>query len=189
MAASLLFALAPNASADDYPNRPVRLIIPFPPGGSNDVVGRLVAQQLSVKLGQQVYVDNRGGAGGTIGTEACANAAPDGYTICIISIAHAVNPALYTLKYDPIKSFTPISIFATGPNVLVVNPTSPIRSVKDLHCAGQGETGFAQLRIGGRRQLPASGRRIVQAAGGGRHCARALQRRRPGDAGRHRAVT
>ena len=132
MAASLLFALAPNASADDYPNRPVRLIIPFPPGGSNDVVGRLVAQQLSVKLGHQVYVDNRGGAGGTIGTEACANAAPDGYTICIISIAHAVNPALYTLKYDPIKSFTPISIFATGPNVLVVNPTSPIRSVKDL---------------------------------------------------------
>src|SRR5262245_20237838 len=132
MAASLLFALAPNASADDYPNRPVRLIIPFPPGGSNDVVGRLVAQQLSVKLGQQVYVDNRSGAGGTIGTEACANAAPDGYTICIISIAHAVIPALYTLKYDPIKSFTPISIFATGPNVLVVNPTSPIRSVKEL---------------------------------------------------------
>ncbi|MGA7734056.1 MAG: tripartite tricarboxylate transporter substrate-binding protein, partial [Pseudolabrys sp.] len=72
MAVSLLVALAPNALADDYPNRPVRLIIPFPPGGSNDVVGRLVAQQLSVKLGQQVYVDNRGGAGGTIGTEACA---------------------------------------------------------------------------------------------------------------------
>ncbi|MGC2155433.1 MAG: tripartite tricarboxylate transporter substrate-binding protein, partial [Pseudolabrys sp.] len=69
MAVSLLVALAPNALADDYPNRPVRLIIPFPPGGSNDVVGRLVAQQLSVKLGQQVYVDNRGGAGGTIGTE------------------------------------------------------------------------------------------------------------------------
>jgi tripartite-type tricarboxylate transporter receptor subunit TctC len=176
MAASLLFALAPNASADDYPNRPVRLIIPFPPGGSNDVVGRLVAQQLSVKLGHQVYVDNRGGAGGTIGTEACANAAPDGYTICIISIAHAVNPALYTLKYDPIKSFTPISIFATGPNVLVVNPTSPIRSVKDL----------AQLRIGRRRQLPASGRRTVQTAGGRRHRPCALQMRRTGNAGRDR---
>lgn len=87
MAVSLLVALAPNALADDYPNRPVRLIIPFPPGGSNDVVGRLVAQQLSVKLGQQVYVDNRGGAGGTIGTEACANAAPDGYTICL-SLIH-----------------------------------------------------------------------------------------------------
>ncbi|MGB8038886.1 MAG: tripartite tricarboxylate transporter substrate-binding protein, partial [Pseudolabrys sp.] len=130
--AALLLAFAPRTFADDYPNRPVRLIIPFPPGGSNDVVGRLVAQQLTAKLGQQVYVDNRGGAGGTIGTEACATAAPDGYTICVISIAHAVNPALYTLKYDPIKSFTPISIFATGPNVLVVNPTSPIKSVKDL---------------------------------------------------------
>src|SRR5262249_15372516 len=132
VAVALLLALVPRALADDYPNRPVRLIIPFPPGGSNDVVGRLVAQQLSIKLGQQVYVDNRAGAGGTSGPEACAPAAPDGYTICVISIAHAVNPALYTLKYDPIKSFTPISIFATGPNVLVVNPTSPVRSVKEL---------------------------------------------------------
>ena len=158
MAASLLFALAPNASADDYPNRPVRLIIPFPPGGSNDVVGRLVAQQLSVKLGQQVYVDNRGGAGGTIGTEACANATPDGYTICIISIAHAVNPALYPLKYDPIKSFTPISIFATGPNVLVVNPTSPIRSVKDLIALAKekpGSLNYASAGVGSFQHLGA----------------------------------
>ncbi|MGB6818420.1 MAG: tripartite tricarboxylate transporter substrate-binding protein, partial [Pseudolabrys sp.] len=156
MAVSLLVALAPNALADDYPNRPVRLIIPFPPGGSNDVVGRLVAQQLSVKLGQQVYVDNRGGAGGTIGTEACANAAPDGYTICIISIAHAVNPALYTLKYDPIKSFTPISIFATGPNVLVVNPTSPIRSVKDLVALAKekpGSLNYASAGVGSFQHL------------------------------------
>jgi tripartite-type tricarboxylate transporter receptor subunit TctC/ribulose-5-phosphate 4-epimerase/fuculose-1-phosphate aldolase len=158
MAASLLFALAPNASADDYPNRPVRLIIPFPPGGSNDVVGRLVAQQLSVKLGQQVYVDNRGGAGGTIGTEACANATPDGYTICIISIAHAVNPGLYKLKYDPIKSFTPISIFATGPNVLVVNPTSPIRSVKDLIALAKekpGSLNYASAGVGSFQHLGA----------------------------------
>ena len=186
MAASLLFALAPNASADDYPNRPVRLIIPFPPGGSNDVVGRLVAQQLSVKLGQQVYVDNRGGAGGTIGTEACANAAPDGYTICIISIAHAVNPALYTLKYDPIKSFTPISIFATGPNVLVVNPTSPIRSVKDLIALAKekpGSLNYASAGVGSFQHL---GAELFKLQAGGRHCARALQRRRPGDAGRHR---
>src|SRR5690349_19187975 len=85
--------------AEDYPIRPVRLIIPFPPGGSNDVVGRMVANGLSSRLGQQVFVDNRGGAGGLIGSEACAGSAPDGYTICLISIAHAVNPALYTLKY------------------------------------------------------------------------------------------
>ena len=90
--AALLLALSSAAAADDYPNRPVRLIIPFPPGGSNDVVGRMVAAQLSVKLGQQVFVDNRGGAGGTIGTEAAAHAAPDGYTLLGVSLAHAVNP-------------------------------------------------------------------------------------------------
>ena len=147
-----------SAFAADYPDRPVRLIIPFPPGGSNDVVGRLVAQQLTAKLGQQVYVDNRGGAGGTIGTEACATAAPDGYTICVISIAHAVNPALYTLKYDPIKSFTPISIFATGPNVLVVNPTSPIKSVKDLLALAKekpGELNYASAGVGSFQHLGA----------------------------------
>jgi tripartite-type tricarboxylate transporter receptor subunit TctC len=156
--ATLSLVLAPSAFADEYPNRPVRLIIPFPPGGSNDVVGRLVAQQLSTKLGQQVYVDNRGGAGGTIGTEACATAAPDGYTICVISIAHAVNPALYQLKYDPIKSFTPISIFATGPNVLVVNPTSPIRSVKDLLTLAKekpGELNYASAGVGSFQHLGA----------------------------------
>ncbi|HXZ45836.1 MAG TPA: tripartite tricarboxylate transporter substrate binding protein [Pseudolabrys sp.] len=156
-AAALLLALSPIARAE-YPDRPVRLIIPFPPGGSNDVVGRLVAQQLSIKLGQQVYVDNRAGAGGTIGTEACATAAPDGYTICVISIAHAVNPALYTLKYDPIKSFTPISIFATGPNVLVVNPTSPIRSVKELVALAKekpGELNYASAGVGSFQHLGA----------------------------------
>ncbi|MFY9602321.1 MAG: tripartite tricarboxylate transporter substrate binding protein [Pseudolabrys sp.] len=158
LVATLSLVLAPSAFADDYPNRPVRLIIPFPPGGSNDVVGRLVAQQLSTKLGQQVYVDNRAGAGGTIGTEACATAAPDGYTICVISIAHAVNPALYQLKYDPIKSFTPISIFATGPNVLVVNPTSPIRSVKDLLALAKekpGELNYASAGVGSFQHLGA----------------------------------
>jgi len=158
LVATLTLVFAPSAFADDYPNRPVRLIIPFPPGGSNDVVGRLVAQQLSTKLGQQVYVDNRAGAGGTIGTEACATAAPDGYTICVISIAHAVNPALYQLKYDPIKSFTPISIFATGPNVLVVNPTSPIRSVKDLLALAKekpGELNYASAGVGSFQHLGA----------------------------------
>src|SRR5262249_39406274 len=86
-------AVAQDA-AKNYPNRPVRLIIPFPPGGSNDVVGRMVATQLGDKLGKQVYVDNRGGAGGVIGTEAAARAEHDGYTLLVISIAHAVNPWL-----------------------------------------------------------------------------------------------
>jgi tripartite-type tricarboxylate transporter receptor subunit TctC len=157
-AAAVLLALTSvaAAAADDYPNRPVRLIIPFPPGGSNDVVGRLVAQQLSVKLGQQVFVDNRGGAGGTIGTEACAVSAPDGYTLCIISIAHAVNPWLHKLSYDPIKSFTPISIFATGPNVLAINPTLEVRSVKELIALAKkkpGELNYASAGVGSFQNL------------------------------------
>jgi tripartite-type tricarboxylate transporter receptor subunit TctC len=134
------------------------MIIPFPPGGSNDVVGRMVAKQLSEQLGQQVFVDNRGGAGGTIGTEALAQATPDGYTLGIVSIAHAVNPALYKLHYDPIKSFTPISILATGPNVLVVNPEAPFKTVKDLLAAAKakpGELNYASAGVGSFQHLGA----------------------------------
>lgn len=152
----LLAALVAGAFAQDYPNRPVRLIVPFPPGGSNDVVGRLVAMQLSTQLGQQVFVDNRGGAGGVIGTEACATATPDGYTLCIVSIAHAVNPALHKLNYDPIKSFTPISIFATGPNVLAINPTLPVNSVKELVALAKqkpGELNYASAGVGSFQHL------------------------------------
>ena len=157
MAAAVLLALSSAAiAADDYPNRPVRLIIPFPPGGSNDVVGRLVAKQLSEKLGQQVFVDNRGGAGGVIGLTAAAAAAPDGYTLGIASIAHAVNPSLHKLEYDPIKSFTPVSILATGPNVLVVNPELPVKSVKELIALAKqkpGELNYASAGVGSFQHL------------------------------------
>jgi tripartite-type tricarboxylate transporter receptor subunit TctC len=155
-AAVLLLGLAAAASGDDYPNRPVRLIIPFPPGGSNDVVGRLVAKQLGEQLGQQVVVDNRAGAGGVIGTEVAAGAAADGYTLLIISIAHAVNPALHTLPFDPITSFTPISILATGPNVLVVNPELNVRSVRDLLALAKekpGELNYASAGVGSFQHL------------------------------------
>ncbi len=153
---ALLVIAALPARADDYPTKPVRMIIPFPPGGSNDVVGRMVANGLSVRLGQQVYVDNRSGAGGILGTEACANATPDGYTICIISIAHAVNPALYSLKYDFIKAFTPISILATGPNVLVVNPELPVHSAADLVKLAKekpGQLDYASAGVGSFQHL------------------------------------
>lgn len=155
-AAVLLLALSAPAFAQDYPNRPVKLIIPFPAGGSNDVVGRVVAKYLGDQLGQTVYVDNRGGAGGTIGTEAAANAPPDGYTLAIVSIAHAVNPALYKLNYDPIKSFTPISIFATGPNVLTVHPSLPVKSVKELIALAKqkpGELNYASAGVGSFQHL------------------------------------
>src|ERR1700675_4279335 len=87
-----LTAFAAPAAADDYPSRSIRLIIPFPPGGSNDVVGRIIANQLGQKLGRQVFVDNRSGAGGVVGTDLAAKATPDGYTLLVISVAHAVDP-------------------------------------------------------------------------------------------------
>jgi tripartite-type tricarboxylate transporter receptor subunit TctC len=154
--AGLLLALAAPAFAQDYPTKPIKLIIPFPPGGSNDVVGRMIALQLSDRLGQQVVVDNRGGAGGIIGTEVAAKAAPDGYTLLVVSIAHAVSPWLYQLHYDPIKSFTPISILASGPNVLVVHPSLPVHSVKELIALAKekpGELNYASAGIGSFQHL------------------------------------
>src|SRR5580704_2212072 len=129
---TLLAAIPRPAAADDYPSRTIRLIIPFPPGGSNDVVGRIVANQLGQKLGQQVFVDNRAGAGGVVGSDVAAKATPDGYTLLVVSIAHAVNPWLYKLPYDPAKDFVPVSILATGTNVLTVNPKVPVHSVREL---------------------------------------------------------
>src|ERR1041384_3602133 len=144
-AAGLLLALAaPALAQSDYPNRPVRLIIPFPPGGSNDVVGRVIAQHLGERLGKQIIVDNRGGAGGVIGTDAASHAAPDGYTLLVISLAHAVNPWLYKLPYDPIKAFTPIGVMAKGPNILSVNPGLPVHSVKELIALAKSKPGDLQ---------------------------------------------
>jgi len=150
--------LLPAPAAADYPDHPIRMIIPFPPGGSNDVVGRLVARQLSAQLGQTVFVDNRAGAGGVLGTELATQAAPDGYNLLIISIAHAVNPALYRLKYDSLKSFTPISILATGPNVLVVNPALPVKNVQELLALAKqkpGEIDYASAGVGSFQHLGA----------------------------------
>ncbi len=148
-AAGFLLAFTAAAAAQDYPNRPVRLIIPFPPGGINDTVGRLVATQLSTRLGKQVVVDNRGGAGGTVGTELAANAPKDGYTLLVISLAHAVNPWLYKLPYDPIKAFAPIAIVASAPNVIVVHPSLPVHSVTDLITLAKEKPGQLQYASAG----------------------------------------
>jgi tripartite-type tricarboxylate transporter receptor subunit TctC len=156
--AGVLLALTTAAAAQQYPTKPIRLIIPFPPGGSNDVVGRLVATQLSEKLGRQIIVDNRSGAGGVVGTELASQAPKDGYTLLVISIAHAVNPWLYDLKgrYDPIKSFTPIAALASGPNVMVVNPGVPANNVKeliDLAKKSPGKVGWASAGVGSFQHL------------------------------------
>jgi len=158
-AAATLISLSTLASAQDYPNRPVRLIIPFPPGGSNDVVGRMVATKLSERLGKQIVIDNRAGAGGVVGTEVAAAAAPDGYTLLVISIAHSVNPWLYKLKYDSMKSFTPIAQIGAGPSVLAVYPGLPVNSVKELieHArANPGKLNMAHAGIGSFQHLSSS---------------------------------
>jgi tripartite-type tricarboxylate transporter receptor subunit TctC len=148
-AAGLTLALSTAAAAQDYPAKPLRLIIPFPPGGSNDVVGRMIATHLGERLGKQVVVDNRSGAGGVIGTEIAANSPPDGYTLLVISIAHSVNPWLYRLNYDPLKSFTPVGILASGPNVLAVNPALPVNSVKELVALAKQKPGDIQYASAG----------------------------------------
>jgi len=148
-AAGLLLALTTAAAAQDYPTKPVRFIIPFPPGGSNDVVGRLIATHLGERLGKQFVVDNRAGAGGVVGTELAANAPKDGYTVLIISLAHAVNPWLYKLPYDPIKAFAPVSVLASGPNVVAVNPNLPVNSIKDLVALAKQKPGDLQYASAG----------------------------------------
>lgn len=131
-------ALPPgNASAGeatDYPRKTLRLVVPFPPGGSNDLVARIIAQKLSENWDQRVLVDNRPGGNGVIGTELVARAVPDGYTILLVPAAHAINATLLKgrLPYDPIKDFTPVTNIASAPNVLVVHPSVPAQTVKDL---------------------------------------------------------
>ncbi|MGD0026666.1 MAG: tripartite tricarboxylate transporter substrate binding protein [Xanthobacteraceae bacterium] len=144
-----LTAFAAPAAAEDYPTRSIRLIIPFAPGGSNDVVGRIIANQLGQKLGKQVFVDNRSGAGGVVGSDLAAKATPDGYTLLVISIAHAVNSWLYKLPYDPIKDFVPVSILATGTNVLSVNPNVPVHSVQELIDLAKQKPGFLNYASAG----------------------------------------
>jgi tripartite-type tricarboxylate transporter receptor subunit TctC len=139
------------AAAQAYPAKPIRLIIPFPPGGSNDIVGRMIGAQLGQRLGHQVVPDNRGGAGGVIGTEVAARSQPDGYTLLIVSIAYAYNPSLYKLTFDPVKSFTPITLLGRGPNVLAVHPSLPVKSTKELIALAKARPGqllYASAGVG-----------------------------------------
>ena len=131
---SLAAVGAQAQSAANFPSKPIRLVIPYPPGGGTDTIGRPLAQRLGENLKQQVIFDNRGGAGGNIGMEIVAKAPPDGHTIVFALTAQlAVNPSLFKkLPYDPIKDFEPITLLATGPYILIVHPSLPVKSVKEL---------------------------------------------------------
>ncbi|MEO8630222.1 MAG: tripartite tricarboxylate transporter substrate binding protein [Betaproteobacteria bacterium] len=137
--------------AGDYPDHPVRLVVPFPAGGSADTNARLLGQRLSSNLGQPIIIENRPGAGGNIGTDVVAKAAPDGYTLILGSISsHAINVSLYQrLPYDPVKDFAPISLMCTFPNVLVVNPAVPARNVQELIALAKAKPGSLTFASGG----------------------------------------
>ncbi len=151
--------LPTSAAAQSYPSKPVRLIIPFPPGGSNDVVGRMIAFQLSDRIGKQVVVDNQGGAGGIIGTEAVARAVPDGHTLLLISVAHAFGASMYKLPYDSINAFAPVALLGTGPVVLAVNSKLPVNSLKELIALAKekpGQLNYASAGVGSFQHLASS---------------------------------
>src|SRR5580704_6130622 len=130
VAAVMIAATMDVQAAANYPARPITLIVPYPAGGGNDVIARLVAAKMSTSLGQPIVIENRGGAGSTIGTRDVARSAPDGYTLLIATSSLAINPALYPdVAYDPQKDFAAVGLIATSPNFVLVNPSSPIRSV------------------------------------------------------------
>jgi tripartite-type tricarboxylate transporter receptor subunit TctC len=148
-----LAMLAMPAAAQDYPNRPITLVVPFPPGGSTTIVARTISDKLAELLGQQIIIDNRGGAGGTIGTRAVAKADPDGYTLLLgYSGTLAIGPNLYpNAGYDPRKDFASIGRIGTAPNTLVVHPSFPAKSVAELVAyakANPGKVNFGSAGVG-----------------------------------------
>jgi tripartite-type tricarboxylate transporter receptor subunit TctC len=139
-AALAIIALS-AAAAESYPNHPVRMIVPFPAGGPTDIVARMIALKLGDAWGQQVVVDNRGGANGIIAQEIAAKSAPDGYTLLVHSIAYIVNPMLYKVGYDNARDFKPATLVASFPLILVVHPSLPAHSVKELVALARSQPG------------------------------------------------
>ena len=153
--ALLLFLLLGAAcgfvhAQDAYPSKPIRLILPFPPGGGTDILGRLVAERLVARLGQPVVIDNRGGAGGNLGAEAAAHSAPDGYTLLLAATTLAISPSLYKkLAYDPVKDLAPIGLVATVPNVMITHPSVPAKTLQEFIALAKSRPGELNFGSGG----------------------------------------
>jgi len=144
-----LLVSATLCAQEPWPSKPVRMILPFPPGGGTDILGRLIAERLSASLGQPVVVENRGGAGGNVGAEMAARSAPDGYTIVLVAPSLAISPTLYSkLNYDPVRDFAPISLVATVPNVMITQPSLP-GDLKAFIAAAKARPGALNFGSGG----------------------------------------
>jgi tripartite-type tricarboxylate transporter receptor subunit TctC len=140
--AALALACAGAPVAQPYPAKPVRMIIPFPPGGPTDLMGRLAAERLTKAWGVQVVAENRAGAGGNIGFEQCAKSPPDGYTICMMTVAQSISPSVYSrLGYDPLKDFAHVTLMAILPSLLTVHPSLPVKNVKELLALARSRPG------------------------------------------------
>ena len=136
----LLFAAA-AANAQEWPSKPVRWVVPFPPGGSVDLVSRLMQTRIAEGLGQPILIETRGGAGGTVGTAEVARSAPDGYTFLFTLSSHTINPLLYKLNYDVERDFAPVSLIVSIPQLIAVNPAVPIKSMRELVAAAKAQPG------------------------------------------------
>ncbi len=150
-----LALLAGAASAQSYPSKPVRVVIPWPPGGSNDVVGRIVTQKVGENLGQQFIVDNRAGAAGSIGADVVAKAPPDGYTLMVHSTSHVGNAHLYKkLPYDTLKDFTGVALLAAQPGALTIHPSLPVKTVKEFIALAKARPGTINYSSSGNGSAP-----------------------------------
>jgi tripartite-type tricarboxylate transporter receptor subunit TctC len=150
--AAVAIAVVPvlATAQETYPTKPVRFILPFPPGGGTDILGRLISERLSADLGQPVVIENRGGAGGNVGAEAAARSAPDGYTIVLVAPSLAISPSLYAkLAYDPVKDFAPISLVATVPNVMVIPQSLPVSTLQEFIELAKSRPGKLNFGSGG----------------------------------------
>jgi len=145
----LLAAFSVAHAQDSYPNRPLRFILPFPPGGPTDILGRLISERLGAQLGQPVVTENRGGAGGNVGAEAAAKSAPDGYTIVLVAPSLAISPTLYAkLNYDPVKDLAPVSLVATVPNVILTQLKHP-STLREFIAEAKAKPGTLNFGSGG----------------------------------------
>ena len=150
LAAALAWSVCSHAPAQSYPARPIRLIVPYAPGGGVDIVARTVGQELGKRLNQSVVVENRTGAGGNIGSEVVAKAAPDGYTLLMASPANTINPSLYSkMPYDPARDLAPIALIASVPTVLLANRSLPVQNVKALIALAKARPGALTYGSGG----------------------------------------
>lgn len=153
LVATAAIAACPPVSAQQYPTKPVKIVVPYPPGGPSDLIGRLIAQRLTTGLGRQVIVENRSGAGGLIGTEAGAKSPSDGYTLTLISSPYTVFPSLYKLNFDPVSDITPIILISQGPLLVVAHPSLPVKTARDLVALAKANPGKLNFASGGQGTL------------------------------------